>query len=70
MNLFRIGFVPLVDAALPILESDAAISLLVGPEGGYANNEVDLIVKQGFTPISLGPRVLRMETAALAGLAR
>lgn len=45
------------------------VSLLVGPEGGYANNEVDLIVKQGFTPISLGPRVLRMETAALAGLA-
>ena len=44
----------------------SALSLLVGPEGGYANNEVDLIVKQGFTPISLGPRVLRMETAALA----
>ena len=48
---------------------DAAIRLLVGPEGGYANNEVDLITKHGFTPVSLGPRVLRMETASLAALA-
>lgn len=48
---------------------DAAISLLVGPEGGYANNEVDLITKYGFMPVSLGPRVLRMETASLAALA-
>ena len=48
---------------------EVAISLLVGPEGGYANNEVDLITKHGFTPVSLGPRVLRMETASLAALA-
>lgn len=46
-----------------------AMSLFIGPEGGYANQEVDLLVKHGFTPASLGPRILRMETAAIAALA-
>lgn len=37
--------------------------IAVGPEGGLAETEVDLLVKAGFTPVSLGPRTLRTETA-------
>lgn len=42
--------------------------LLSGPEGGLSMAEEDLALAQGFRPASLGPRVLRAETAALAAL--
>jgi 16S rRNA (uracil1498-N3)-methyltransferase len=42
--------------------------LLVGPEGGATPGERDRILECGFAPVALGPRVLRYETAALAGL--
>ncbi len=41
---------------------------LSGPEGGLGPAEEDLALAQGFAPVSLGPRVLRAETAALAAL--
>lgn len=41
--------------------------LLVGPEGGFSEDEVQLAVKQGFQPITLGKRVYRLETAAMVG---
>jgi 16S rRNA (uracil1498-N3)-methyltransferase len=44
------------------------IVLLVGPEGGWAANEQSLAQEQGFLPLSLGPRILRAETAAIAAL--
>jgi 16S rRNA (uracil1498-N3)-methyltransferase len=40
--------------------------LAVGPEGGFAEHEVDVAVKQGWQVVSLGRRILRVETAALA----
>ena len=43
--------------------------LLVGPEGGLDNNEFAQALAAGFTPWSLGPRVLRTETAPVAALA-
>ncbi|HIE64332.1 MAG: 16S rRNA (uracil(1498)-N(3))-methyltransferase [Nitrospira sp.] len=43
-------------------------TLLIGPEGGWVQSERDGGVQQGFTPLSLGPRTLRAETAALAAL--
>ncbi|MDB5867475.1 MAG: ribosomal methyltransferase RsmE [Betaproteobacteria bacterium] len=45
------------------------IVLLVGPEGGLSRREQDDAHAAGFTPLRLGPRVLRTETAALAALA-
>ena len=43
-------------------------ALLVGPEGGFTDVEVEQCVQAGFTGLTLGPRVLRTETAALATL--
>ena len=43
--------------------------LAVGPEGGLEPEEEGVCAEAGFVPVSLGPRVLRFETAALAGLA-
>lgn len=39
--------------------------LLIGPEGDFTTEEVDLAKKSGFTPVSLGENILRTETAAL-----
>lgn len=44
-------------------------ALLVGPEGGLAAGEVETARALGFRPVSLGPRILRIETAAVAGAA-
>lgn len=46
----------------------SAIALLIGPEGGLSDNEVQLARKHGFQPLSLGPRILRTETAAITAL--
>ena len=42
--------------------------MLIGPEGGLAQAEQQAAVAGGFTPVRLGPRVLRTETAAIAAL--
>ena len=45
--------------------SGATIALFVGPEGGFSEGEVQLGVVAGFNIVSLGARILRMETAAM-----
>jgi 16S rRNA (uracil1498-N3)-methyltransferase len=45
------------------------VALLVGPEGGLSAEERDLVTARGFLPVSLGPRVLRTETAGPAAVA-
>jgi 16S rRNA (uracil1498-N3)-methyltransferase len=45
------------------------IHVLVGPEGGLAPEERDVVLAAGFVPVRFGPRVLRTETAPLAALA-
>ena len=42
--------------------------LLIGPEGGLAEAEFEHAIEAGYVPCSLGPRVLRTETAAIAAL--
>ncbi len=45
-------------------------AVLTGPEGGFARDELDVFAKLPFvTPVGLGPRLLRADTAALAALA-
>ena len=45
------------------------VRLLVGPEGGFTKGEFDAAIAAGATPISLGPHVLRIETAAAVATA-
>jgi len=45
------------------------VVLLVGPEGGFTEQEEDAALAAGALPLSMGPRVLRTETAGLAALA-
>lgn len=45
------------------------ISLVVGPEGGFAADEIALAEQRGFEMVSLGSRILRTETAVVAALA-
>lgn len=45
------------------------LSLLVGPEGGLSREEIGLAALEGYESVSLGPRILRTETAPIAALA-
>lgn len=56
--------VPLSDA-LPA-DRPAGVTVLVGPEGGFEQAEVERIRAAGFVTVSLGPRILRTETVALS----
>jgi RsmE family RNA methyltransferase len=46
------------------------VTLAIGPEGGWIPYEVDLLNKAGLQPVQLGDRILRVETAVTALLAR
>ncbi|KTD18695.1 16S rRNA methyltransferase [Legionella lansingensis] len=47
---------------------DMNVVLLIGPEGGFSEQEIKYILSYDFRPLSLGPRILRTETAAIAAL--
>lgn len=69
------------DVQLLVLDPDAGIklsactidggpiSVLVGPEGGFSPEELDQLTEKGVSAVSLGPRVLRTESAGLAAIA-
>ncbi|MBU0946183.1 MAG: 16S rRNA (uracil(1498)-N(3))-methyltransferase [Proteobacteria bacterium] len=51
------------------LSADAAgLQIVLGPEGGFAAEEAEVARKAGFQVLSLGPRILRAETATLAAI--
>lgn len=61
---------PPILAALPQMRAaDASIAVLLGPEGGWTAAERESARMAGWIPVSLGPRILRAETAAAAALA-
>jgi 16S rRNA (uracil1498-N3)-methyltransferase len=70
-----VGFVPWEDAPdAPALgklvpERPAGVTILIGPEGGLTAEEVATATGAGFQIATLGPRILRTETAAIAALA-
>ncbi|MGJ7494861.1 16S rRNA (uracil(1498)-N(3))-methyltransferase [Variovorax sp. RT4R15] len=55
-------------SALAAAGSQLRFTVLSGPEGGLSASEEEAALRSGFAPLTLGPRVLRAETAALAAL--
>jgi 16S rRNA (uracil1498-N3)-methyltransferase len=57
---------------MPIREMDIKkgqkIAVIVGPEGGFERSEVDFAMENGAVIGSLGPRILRTQTASLAAV--
>ena len=51
-----------------VARSGESVSVLVGPEGGWTDEERSAATAAGWTAVSLGPRILRAETAAIAAL--
>lgn len=49
----------------PAHASGASVAILIGPEGGLADDELALAAAHGFVPIALGPTILRAETAGM-----
>ncbi len=58
-----------IGALPPVLESPSAVGVLIGPEGGWTEDERRHARGLGAQPVSLGPRILRAETAAVTALA-
>lgn len=52
-----------------LTKPQGSVTLLIGPEGGFSTDEEQLAQHAGFIPIRLGARILRTETAAVAGVA-
>lgn len=62
-------FTPDATRGLKDVDNTENIRLLIGPEGGFSDNEVNQVLKHpDFSAIKLGPRILRTETAALAAI--
>jgi 16S rRNA (uracil1498-N3)-methyltransferase len=60
---------PLAGALPPQRNSGDSVALLVGPEGGWTDEERGEFTAAGWRAVSLGPLILRAETAAIAALA-
>jgi len=65
----RIILDPRANAGIRIDSKVEEVELLIGPEGGFSDQEYELACHRGYQPASLGPRILRTETAPLAALA-
>ena len=53
---------------IPALSTAQSVALLLGPEGGFSRQEVDLARQSGWLTVSLGERILRAETATLTAV--
>lgn len=58
-----------IGGALAAVSGAARVLVLIGPEGGFTDEEVQRAVEAGCTPVWLGPRRLRAETAGIAAAA-
>jgi 16S rRNA (uracil1498-N3)-methyltransferase len=50
---------------VPAMAASPMVAVAVGPEGGFTSEEVERARAAGWTPVDLGPRILRVETAAV-----
>ncbi len=60
---------PLAERGWQGLEAPESVAVLIGPEGGLDDKEIEIACEAGFERIRFGPRILRTETASVAALA-
>lgn len=68
----RIMFTPRANETFPVWAArqvPQAITIMIGPEGGFSPDEEELAIQNGVIPLSMGPRILRTETAGMAAIA-
>ena len=51
---------------MPTCDDSGTVCIAIGPEGGFTEDEAQLAMNSGWTCLNLGPRMLRVETAAIA----
>ena len=60
---------PHQEAPLETYQTPKSVALLIGPEGGLTDEEIELALNYGFKRLRIGPRVMRTETAPVAACA-
>jgi 16S rRNA (uracil1498-N3)-methyltransferase len=63
------GAAPLLQALPAVRTAEDTVAILTGPEGGWTDEERAAFTTSGWTPVSMGPLILRAETAVIAALA-
>ena len=54
--------------SIPVIAPGKHVAMVVGPEGGFSEKEIQLAIRHQFQPLSLGPSILRTETAVTVAL--
>jgi 16S rRNA (uracil1498-N3)-methyltransferase len=67
-NGLSVVLAPGADTPLARISLPSSVQIAIGPEGGFSSTELGLMVSQDVRAVSLGPRVLRTETAAPAAV--
>lgn len=62
-SVHRLVADPRADAGIEQGALEGHVVLAIGPEGGWIDRELDALNARGFTPVGLGPRILKVETA-------
>ena len=58
----------LQQALQPAKSGLSSASIIIGPEGGFSSQEADLAISEGWLAITMGKRIFRVETAAIASV--
>jgi len=65
----RLVLDPLAKQGFTTLEKQQQVTLLIGPEGGLSEQEIDVVTEHNYQTVNFGPRILRTETATVAAIA-
>jgi len=65
----RLVLDPMAKQGFTTLEKQQQITLLIGPEGGLSEQEINVVTEQNYQTVNFGPRILRTETATVAAIA-
>lgn len=68
LNSLKLLLEPKSDNNINTLDKPEAVSIWIGPEGGFSEQEIMIAQQAGFIPLTLGSRILRAETASIAAL--